>query len=991
MTGIYNKKKNLSFRTLCAVLAGVFAFTLVQPRQAMAQNMAPGQSIALPAVGSMVMPTERFEPVMIQGINFHPENPLQFDFLISEGDTQFSDEELQQETDKMVRYFLASLTVPQEEMWVNLSPYESDRIIADHFGRTDMGRELLAQDYMLKQLTSSLMHPDEDLGKEFWSRVRSEAQAKFGTTEIPMNTFNKIWIVPNTAKLYEHAKGVVIVDASMKVMLEEDYVALKHHSAVALDEVNKLETGIESQVVRDVLLPAIEREVNEGAIFAKLRQVYHAMILASWYKDNLKESLLGQVYVDQNKLGDLETDMKDNQKIYAQYVEAFEKGVYNLIKEEYDPATQQVIPRKYFSGGVDHAHLKTETVDADAATFNDLRKKLGGLIEGLKLTTYSILGIAKKAKFVRTPGTSDYVSITGKEVKFTPTPEKSVGSDKILPSEPKIKPINLEMVDSQVIQEINLNLWPDLNVSQSIVNQIPLKKDYIEEFILDAEYLESLRKELEGFVPLIINPIREQEIIISQEDVDFIEGKIRDPEVERIVEQNRNQPYPVISSIEEIFKDFFTVDSNEMNALTEAMDKFEKNPSMDNYLNITEQLENMDVEAVGAYTDSENVRLLGKTIVTLLTINVLEKAEGISDEVEAYLRDLQMESFEEITENQSDDVFELVKKFTYVMVGSFAGNIANKGASESIKEIESEEDLAALFNKSPREILRWMNNNKVETGIIATIIFLGGSLAIGVIKNEMDKQKIGQDNQAGLINASAQMSAVQQALKEAIESDDAALRIESLQAALRWMNNNKVETGIIATIIFLAGSLAIGLIKNEMDKQKIAQDNQAGLINTNAQMSAVQQALKEAIESDDAALKIESLQAALRWMNNNKVETGIIAVITFLTISLAKGFIDYKIDRMESSRTYQEEVVGGIDFNPGNLDKQIERQGEGFRMEAPIEMIEQFQGVEGFIPKFIHMHTIQPAQIPMILGLADGPVADDDWALFLDEPYARLN
>lgn len=39
-------------------------------------------------------------------------------------------------------------------------------------------------------------------------------------------------------------------------------------------------------------------------------------------------------------------------KIYATYLEAFKKGVYNFIREEEDTATGEMIPRKYFSGGV---------------------------------------------------------------------------------------------------------------------------------------------------------------------------------------------------------------------------------------------------------------------------------------------------------------------------------------------------------------------------------------------------------------------------------------------------------------------------------------------------------------------------------------------------------------------------------------------------------------------------------------------------------------
>ena len=36
----------------------------------------------------------------------------------------------QKETALLIKYFLTCLTVPQEDLWVNLSPYESGRIIS---------------------------------------------------------------------------------------------------------------------------------------------------------------------------------------------------------------------------------------------------------------------------------------------------------------------------------------------------------------------------------------------------------------------------------------------------------------------------------------------------------------------------------------------------------------------------------------------------------------------------------------------------------------------------------------------------------------------------------------------------------------------------------------------------------------------------------------------------------------------------------------------
>ena len=111
-------------------------------------------------------------------------------------------------------------------------------------------------------------------------------------------------------------------------------------------------------MIREILVPEIEKEVNRGETFANLRQVYNSMILASWFKNNLKETLLGQVYVDQQKFAGVDVDDPQvKEKIYQQYLKAFKLGVYNYIKEEYDPATDKTIPRQYFSGGAGFQRL----------------------------------------------------------------------------------------------------------------------------------------------------------------------------------------------------------------------------------------------------------------------------------------------------------------------------------------------------------------------------------------------------------------------------------------------------------------------------------------------------------------------------------------------------------------------------------------------------------------------------------------------------------
>jgi hypothetical protein len=327
-----------------------FVISCVMPPQGFAQSLTAVGLMSEP--GTAVTLSSVYTPAYLKGMVINPTDPFKFNFIMYRGDEPLEGDLKQAEYSKLIKYFLASLAVPDTEQWVNLSPYEQDRIIPENFGLTEMGRDLLAQDYMLKQISSSLTDPDTDLGKQFWDGVYSQAYEKFGTTDISTDTFNKVWITPDKAVVYEKGNTVYVLEHHLKVMLEKDYLATQENkTGIATPEENET-TLISQRVMRDVIIPAIEREVNEGKNFAPVRQVYSGMLLASWYKLALKESILGKLYADQGKVKGVDQDPAANQEIYTQYVEAFKKGVFNMIREDMDMYTQEVIPRKYFSGGM---------------------------------------------------------------------------------------------------------------------------------------------------------------------------------------------------------------------------------------------------------------------------------------------------------------------------------------------------------------------------------------------------------------------------------------------------------------------------------------------------------------------------------------------------------------------------------------------------------------------------------------------------------------
>ncbi|MDP8264788.1 MAG: hypothetical protein P9M12_04840 [Candidatus Aceula lacicola] len=356
----------------------IFAFlvNMIMPSAAFAQSLS-----FLPVPGEMVTLTPSFAPVLLRGVRVNPENPFELDFIVDVGDTSLSDADFEKESEKLIKYFLASLTIPENDLWVNLSPYEEDRIIPDAFSQTEMGRDLLAQDYILKQITASLIYPEDELGKRFWDRIYKQAFEKYGTTQIPVNTFNKVWIVPEKAVVYENGPRAFVVKSHLKVMLEEDYLSLENNldnqkigtkinSAQETKEVN----NISSQIVREIVLPQIEKEVNSGKNFASLRQIYNSLILATWFKNTLKSSILNQKYSNQAKISGVDVEDKEiREKIYNQYLDAFKKGVCDFVKVEYDQYEKRNVPRKYFSGGMS---FLGNTQKAIVPT-NDIRQATG--------------------------------------------------------------------------------------------------------------------------------------------------------------------------------------------------------------------------------------------------------------------------------------------------------------------------------------------------------------------------------------------------------------------------------------------------------------------------------------------------------------------------------------------------------------------------------------------------------------------------------------
>ena len=123
----FTQPRSVYIRKLISLtLCFTFTFSLVlPPRYAQAQAFLP----ELPAPGVMVGASPVFTPPLVVGVTVDVKNPLSFDFIVDVGQDKLEGQALKDEGQKLIKYFLASLAIPDKDVWVNLSPYEKGRIL----------------------------------------------------------------------------------------------------------------------------------------------------------------------------------------------------------------------------------------------------------------------------------------------------------------------------------------------------------------------------------------------------------------------------------------------------------------------------------------------------------------------------------------------------------------------------------------------------------------------------------------------------------------------------------------------------------------------------------------------------------------------------------------------------------------------------------------------------------------------------------------------
>ena len=318
-----------------------------------------------------IIQPDHFRPPQLRFISYDLKSN-DFKLLLDKGDAKQPNEKSL--TQELLNYFLIGLSLPNDTFWVNLRPDAADNIIDPLLEKTDIGKIFLEADLQLKKDTASFTSPQNPEGKQYWDKLYKKAGELFGTENITIPTITRPWIVPNEVIVRETDDSAYIYKATLKVMLEEDYLrGMKDDSAGVsgrgtinysfndprLKELNEYST----QLIKESIIPKLTKEVNSSRRYAKLRQVYYSLVLSRWFKarfrsqrteDRLQITEKPDNYIKLIDTGDLTNltskENWDKTTYFSQYQESFAKGEYNLKETITTPFGQSI--RSYVSGGV---------------------------------------------------------------------------------------------------------------------------------------------------------------------------------------------------------------------------------------------------------------------------------------------------------------------------------------------------------------------------------------------------------------------------------------------------------------------------------------------------------------------------------------------------------------------------------------------------------------------------------------------------------------
>ncbi|HPL82815.1 MAG TPA: hypothetical protein PLJ15_00920, partial [Candidatus Omnitrophota bacterium] len=294
---------------------------------------------------------DKFRPVHLRSLAYN-NAANDFRLMLDRGDAKdINNTGIEVSTKTLLKYFFIGISIPNDKFWVNLRPDADENIIDPVLARTDAGKILLEADLQLKKDTALATSPETPEGKEYWGKLYKKAGEIFGSDSVSIPTLTRPWIVPGEIIIRETDNNAYVYKATLKVMLEQDY--LKGSDVYNFKDPRQEKLNeYSSELIRKIIIPKLTKEINTSKRYAPLRQLYYSLILAQWFKSRFRGK--GGIYaqsIDKERLNGLTSQESWSKTTYfKEYQDSFKNGEYNL-KVPVATITGQAI-RSYFSGGI---------------------------------------------------------------------------------------------------------------------------------------------------------------------------------------------------------------------------------------------------------------------------------------------------------------------------------------------------------------------------------------------------------------------------------------------------------------------------------------------------------------------------------------------------------------------------------------------------------------------------------------------------------------
>jgi hypothetical protein len=301
-------------------------------------------------------------PPLVGGSTFPIYNPMQMGFNLFTDETAppLSPSDQQGLQARLGRYLNTFLVLKGDQINVTLNPTDEFCGLPPLLRHTELGRDMLAQDVVLKHYTSAQLHPSTPLGKAFWQ----QAEAITDSTEDFEACF-RVWIVPDDASVHEKSENdqghVTIEKLGLKVLCEADYNTLQTlqyqrsstpHSVIRQDGTEQL-----VDLFRQLIVPEIQKEVSSGSRFGLLRQILSVFVIAKWVMGSQLGGALKQTgFMASNnpeKYGLCTVDEKVILSMKQVYLQLFGEGVWQHTTTRFNMESNSVRRQLHIVGGVE--------------------------------------------------------------------------------------------------------------------------------------------------------------------------------------------------------------------------------------------------------------------------------------------------------------------------------------------------------------------------------------------------------------------------------------------------------------------------------------------------------------------------------------------------------------------------------------------------------------------------------------------------------------